>query len=433
MSETVSEYFDSVTDGGEDFVFLADTLLTARDESSLDEILLSLARTLGAKGVGAKELSAYAENLEAIRPGTFWSSFAAEGIREDLHRFASFYSDVFNFHRGNLAETEAVSAKYLPECEDLYSLAERLQSLASGGDYEILRSAMCGHVFPRLPSVKAQDQTDFPRIQGVPRLLRREFSALRDKFFSSDEADILRDARRTASLERALAAVLGSFSARFTEKKRERGILDFNDIETKTAELFIGSDGNPTPEAQSVAEKYKCIFIDEYQDTSRIQDAIFRAISTNAERFMVGDIKQSIYSFRSAEPEIFANYREAFSRGDGGSYIFMSDNFRSSENVIRFANAVSGRIFPFGKIPYTEEDELRRSRNMPDADEPCELVLIDKARRSEDDAEGGGDTALSEAEYTARRIKELLESGTKPDGSPSVPEISQYFFARTRE
>ena len=170
MSETVSEYFDSVTDGGEDFVFLADTLLTARDESSLDEILLSLARTLGAKGVGAKQLSAYAENLEAIRPGTFWSSFAAEGIREDLHRFASFYSDVFNFYRGNLAETEAVSAKYLPECEDLYSLAERLQSLANGGDYEILRSAMCGHVFPRLPSVKAQDQTDFsPRIQGVPR------------------------------------------------------------------------------------------------------------------------------------------------------------------------------------------------------------------------------------------------------------------------
>lgn len=422
MSETVSEYFDSVTDGGEDFVFLADTLLTARDESSLDEILLSLARTLGAKGVGAKELSAYAENLEAIRPGTFWSSFAAEGIREYLHRFASFYSDVFNFYRGNLAETEAVSAKYLPECEDLYSLAERLQSLANGGDYEILRSAMCGHVFPRLPSVKAQDQTDFSlEFKAYRDLFKKEFSALRDKFFSSDEADILRDARRTASLERALAAVLGSFSARFTEKKRERGILDFNDIEIKTAELFIGSDGNPTPEAQSVAEKYKCIFIDEYQDTSRIQDAIFRAISTGAERFMVGDIKQSIYSFRSAEPEIFANYREAFSHGDGGSYIFMSDNFRSSENVIRFANAVSGRIFPFGKIPYTEEDELRRSRNMPDADEPCELVLIDKAKRSEDDAEGGGDTAFSEAEYTARRIKELLESGTKPDGAPVRP------------
>ena len=99
----------------------------------------------------------------------------------------------------------------------------------------------------------------------------------------------------------------------------------------------------------------------------------------------------------------------------------MSDNFRSSENVIRFANAVSGRIFPFGKIPYTEEDELRRSRNMPDAHEPCELVLIDKAKRSEDDAEGGGDTAFSEAEYTARRIKELLESGTKPDGAPVRP------------
>ena len=240
MSETVSEYFDSVTDGGEDFVFLADTLLTARDESSLDEILLSLARTLGAKGVGAKQLSAYAENLEAIRPGTFWSSFAAEGIREDLHRFASFYSDVFNFYRGNLAETEAVSAKYLPECEDLYSLAERLQSLANGGDYEILRSAMCGHVFPRLPSVKAQDQTDFSlEFKAYRDLFKKKFSALRDKFFSSDEADILRDARRTASLERALAAVLGSFSARFTEKKRERGILDFNDIEIKTAELLI--------------------------------------------------------------------------------------------------------------------------------------------------------------------------------------------------
>ena len=134
------------------------------------------------------------------------SDRARSGAR--LPRFASFYSDVFNFYRGNLAETEAVSAKYLPECEDLYSLAERLQSLANGGDYEILRSAMCGHVFPRLPSVKAQDQTDFSlEFKAYRDLFKKEFSALRDKFFSSDEADILRDARRTASLERALAAV----------------------------------------------------------------------------------------------------------------------------------------------------------------------------------------------------------------------------------
>ena len=117
---------------------------------------------------------------------------------------------------------------------------------------------------------------------------------------------------RTASLLRTLSRLLVSYRDAFREEKNARSICEFSDIRGYAYSLLIGADGNPTPTAMQWRERFSEIFVDEYQDTDPVQDAIFRAVSRGDNLFMVGDIKQSIYSFRGAEPSIFAGYRKSF-------------------------------------------------------------------------------------------------------------------------
>jgi hypothetical protein len=94
-------------------------------------------------------------------------------------------------------------------------------------------------------------------------------------------------------------------------RKRSLSAIDYNDLEEFGTKLFLNDDGTVTETAKEVGGKYDWIFIDEYQDTNRVQDRIFCAVSGNASRFIVGDIKQSIYRFRGANPEVFAEYRRS--------------------------------------------------------------------------------------------------------------------------
>ena len=95
--------------------------------------------------------------------------------------------------------------------------------------------------------------------------------------------------------------------------KRQGNFLDYSDLEHQAIRLFLGEDGQPTAAAREVAARFDEIMIDEYQDINEVQDSLFRAVSQNGKNlFMVGDVKQSIYGFRRAMPEIFLRARRAF-------------------------------------------------------------------------------------------------------------------------
>ena len=149
-----------------------------------------------------------------------------------------------------------------------------------------------------------------------------------------------------------------------------------------------------------------------------LQDAIFRSISGN-NRFMVGDVKQSIYAFRGADPSIFESYRSGFSRtaegAENGRTIFLSDNFRCDEPVIRFTNLVSSRLFTngTGALPYYPDDDLVHSKKGEETGEPVKIALISSETEDEDE-----DISEREAEYVAGEIKRLVGSAKKDDGSP---------------
>jgi ATP-dependent helicase/nuclease subunit A len=232
----------------------------------------------------------------------------------------------------------------------------------------------------------------------------------------------------------ALLRLAQNFAARFAARKRNDGVLDFHDLEQFALKLLwdFAAD-KPAPAAEHWREKLRFVFVDEYQDINAAQDKIIQALSRDgarANRFLVGDVKQSIYRFRLAEPAIFRAYSETW-RGRDGAVIPLSDNFRSRESLLHFVNSVFGALMreEVGGVSYGAEVELKFGLPEQRADfslakDPsprAELLLrIKDSRGGSPSPAGGGDDGLAELEESekdarllARRLLEWKDSGDK--------------------
>ncbi|MFO1487059.1 MAG: UvrD-helicase domain-containing protein [Verrucomicrobiota bacterium] len=226
----------------------------------------------------------------------------------------------------------------------------------------------------------------------------------------------------------ALLRLAREFAGKFAESKRELGAVDFHDLEQHTLRLLWDRHtGQPTAVAQEWRRKLRFVFVDEYQDINAAQDQIIAALSGDgpaANRFLVGDVKQSIYRFRLANPRIFQNYAATW-RGENGRAIPLTENFRSHEGILQFANSLFGRILrpEAGGLAYDAEAQLRfgapqerAALGMSANAEPrVELQLRfkdqDAEEPSEPDEEPSGLAELEEANREARlvalRLREL--------------------------
>jgi len=226
-----------------------------------------------------------------------------------------------------------------------------------------------------------------------------------------------------------LLQLVREFSQAFTEAKRELGVVDFHDLEQHSLRLLWDyALARPTDIALQWRRKLRFVFVDEYQDINPAQDRILQALSREgdqANRFLVGDVKQSIYRFRLANPRIFRDYAEQWARGPGRA-IPLVENFRSREAILNFANSVFGLLMrrELGGLDYDTNAALRfgapqeRKHLSLDANpDPCvELHLFLRAGpelpESDESAEALAEvTDLREAEKEARmvglRLREL--------------------------
>ncbi|HEX3799189.1 MAG TPA: UvrD-helicase domain-containing protein [Verrucomicrobiae bacterium] len=316
---------------------------------------------------------------------------------------------------------------------------------------ENLKAIECGEIlndFPEQPSredcadmlgrVSALDG-DWPK--GKKEKWRKPFVA----FFS--EAVFLRSLARTDGkndplaqdwdwMRGKMATLLGlaqEFTKQFSDAKRELGAVDFHDLEQHALELLVErATGAPKATAREWREKLRFVFVDEYQDINDAQDAILKALSRDGEganRFLVGDVKQSIYRFRLADPHIFQNYVDTWS-GDEGNAIPLVDNFRSREAILDFVNSVFGALMrrEIGSVPYDEKARLkfgdpenRAALSVAANPGPCvELRLRLQGGEAEaTDTEGGRawnemvnlEESAKEARLTALRLRELKNAG----------------------
>ena len=275
----------------------------------------------------------------------------------------------------------------------------------------------------------------FPRKNADPELTEKVKAArnackkgLEKKLhaFSDPSEQILSDMEQCAAAVRGMIALVRQFDREYTRKKHSRRVLDFGDLEHKTLDLLLGkSRTNPSAAAGEIGRRFREIMVDEYQDSNGVQDAIFDILTREKQNcFMVGDVKQSIYQFRLADPGIFLDKYKKYVPAEEaapkqGRKVLLSHNFRSGGEVIGAVNDVftccmSSKV---GGLDYGEAESLREGiphDALPDA--AVELHALEVRE----------DTYLEEAAFVADKIQTMLKSGTvirKKDGfAPVKPE-----------
>ncbi|MBO5898036.1 MAG: UvrD-helicase domain-containing protein, partial [Clostridia bacterium] len=184
---------------------------------------------------------------------------------------------------------------------------------------------------------------DADALSAIRANAKETLTALPTGEMEFDEQEYRQRMLRTAATQRMLYTLLSDYDRTLTEEKKRRGMLEFSDIRRYMLRLLEDKDGNATDVARSLAARFDAVYIDEYQDVDAVQDRIFALVGAGGKRFMVGDIKQSIYAFRGSDPSLFAGYRKAFptvktvddaALSPNGNCIFMSENFRCDQTVI---------------------------------------------------------------------------------------------------
>lgn len=267
---------------------------------------------------------------------------------------------------------------------------------------EAIKSMEYGRLtFPRGTAEEDKAAVKTARDMGKALIKEQEKRLLRAE---TEERETL---RRSGAVICALTSLVRRFEAAYAESKRGKNLLDYDDLE-HYALLALGREEI----AREYREKFRWIAVDEYQDSNRVQEAILRCMTRGDNLFFVGDVKQSIYRFRQAEPGLFLEKLAGFS-GESGTRIDLASNFRSSQEVLAAVNETFEAVLSeeAGDIDYDARARLVCGARQPEGG--AELHLIRKERaESEDDEDALEDAADMEVEarLIAQRIHEIMRS-----------------------
>ena len=272
----------------------------------------------------------------------------------------------------------------------------------------------------------------------VKKELKSEF----DKYMIYNSEEALKYINNMYYILNSLKELVKEFSKKFSERKKEKNIIDFNDIEHLALKILLKEENGEYIEsnvAKKYKEKFEEIAIDEYQDSNLVQEYILNSISKNNNIFMVGDVKQSIYKFRQARPELFLDKYEKYSlkaeqKENENLKIQLFKNFRSRKNILDITNLVFKNIMSkkIGDIEYNENEYLNYGANYPEPEEnnfkyagKAELHIIDLKENDEisaykdeieveeDDEQERIEDDVIEAKFVAKKIQEIMNSGYK--------------------
>lgn len=302
--------------------------------------------------------------------------------------------------------------------------------------YDALCSAFDAVSFDRLPSKRDEGVLPAKReaAKGLRDSVKETLTDLRKQFFGGSAEQVSRQMKGCQEAVAALLDLTLAFKEAFDKAKRERNILDFDDIEHFALQVLVREEEGgyvPTETALDYRSRFHEILIDEYQDSNLVQEYLLSCISGEAQgrynRFMVGDVKQSIYKFRLARPELFLEKHEAYGQaGNHAMRIDLHQNFRSRREVLDSVNAVFARIMgrEMGGIVYDENAALHLGASYPQKEEGLpaeasnvtELLLFQEEKvpaeqaARESESEAAQLTPKEQEAYgVAARIKRLLK------------------------
>ncbi len=387
-----------------DFCALVDTQGIGRNDKKLPELLLKVYDSALCHKDPEQWLDACLETVD-VAPGidaaqTRWGKYLMEQLYHELD-----------------LQTQA-----LERCADLAQLQDASQSAVSvlRSDADVLRQLRRCTTWEEVDSRKKLKQgTQKYDKRITDPILQEQIKIVRDagkdrlKAFMENFADAsdktVDNLIGSAPAVRGMVKLVRQFSKAFSDLKRRLRILDFNDLEHRTLDLLMGTSRSaPTALALEIGNRFREVMVDEYQDSNQVQEAIYSALTApRGNCFMVGDVKQSIYQFRMADPGIFlqkyADFVPAKDAHPGqGRKVMLSKNFRSGAAVLSAVNCVFETCMnkEVGDLDYGPDEALYDGKpHIPLGEPEVELYAINVQ----------GESYKEEAAFTVKRISELLD------------------------
>ncbi len=412
------------------FSDLVDSVGAGRDDSRLENAILDLHGKMQSHPSPEKWAENQAENLEPLGMKDISETVWGKRLMEDAKKTASYWlrrlEDAWLFINSAPEENAPLINAY---GDSLLQTKSQLRHFA--GELNLGWDAAAKALpieFPRLSPLRDYDYEDRKQLvvaarEGCKKAMTKicaDFSDPSEKLFSELFA--------TAPSMKALLSLTLEFDRVYTREKRRLNILDFSDLEHLALRLLQDENtGEPTELGMEISRRYREIMIDEYQDVNSVQEAIFRCVSQNEQNiFMVGDVKQSVYRFRLADPTIFLDKYHNFKNMDSAAEtepkkVLLQKNFRSDRGVLAACNHVFSNIMSeeVGEIAYYEDVYLFPRDDAPQGGKTLISVLTIPPA-----PEGGRtpDKTYLEAKMVAAQIKSLVDSGKViPEGKTLRP------------
>ena len=418
LEQALEHFYQRIEQGDEGCRLLAETLGFGRDDRGLALLVPEVHAKLQSHPYPEKWLAQAAEGWREL-PQRLADSVYGRTIMDDTVRRALYWAGRLERAARDMEGCQPVFDAYADRFLEAAAQLREYETAAQKGWDEMSRVDV---TFRKLGAVRGEENGDS---KAAAKAVWDKCKAAVKKLsapYQTAESELLDDLRAIAPAMEALLELTADFDRRFQAEKVRRNAMDFSDQEHYAVRLLAGEDGTPTELGEQVSHRYREIMVDEYQDTNEVQNCIFRAVSRQGENiFAVGDVKQSIYRFRLAEPGIFLEkYRTYLDAEDAAPgqprRRVLSRNFRSRREVLDAANFVFAAIMSreMGELDYTEEQYLHfGAAYYPDAPErETEFHYLSV----EDTPEQRFDRAEAEARFTARRIRQLLDGGVPVRG-----------------
>jgi ATP-dependent helicase/nuclease subunit A len=400
-----------------DFLLLVDTIGNGRDDSLLLQSVISLYGKLQSLPDVKLWIDEKRNNLSVDDSVEFAETEWGKSLIDSLCEFARAAIELIESLLEEIRGAGDIEQKYSPALEaDRRGFGEFLRAVRNSATWGDI-AGLCRLEFPPFKPVRNPSDPDLKERVSDIRKAYRERWRKKCAVFEIDIKQIAGDINVSSRVLRELLSLTADLSERYDSYKRERNLMDYSDLEHRSLQLLTGPDGL-SDTAHEISSRFIEVLVDEYQDTNEIQDRIFHALSDGGTRlFMVGDVKQSIYRFRLAEPEIFLNkydtYPDYRCAGDRSPRrISLNANFRSDPGVLAFVNRVFGSVMTrrLGGVDYTEDEALRSPRTQEASVTAAEIDILDTKDLCDDD---GTPVPREEAEaaFTAARIRDILGSG----------------------
>ena len=433
-----------------DFYELLESYGSNRDDQQLMDIVLNLYTFIQSSPWPQKWLEEMTEALK-IPEGTDFASTVWGRILLDSVKIELVGMRDMLIRAVEIIKTGLGIEKYLPVYqEDLSNINNLIMLLKNSKKsnsetiWDDLYFGIDTFTFSTLPRAgKGADKSKQEIVKAIRDDVKKRVKKLRDQTVNANSAELLGDMNTLYPIMKCLASLVLDLSLKYTEKKNRKSVLDFNDLEHYCLEILSkkDQDGNlkPSDTALKYRERFDEIMVDEYQDSNMVQEIIINMISKvdspKPNVFMVGDVKQSIYRFRQARPELFMQKYNTYSTEKDSPFrkILLYKNFRSRKNIVDSVNFIFSQIMSVnvGELDYTESEALNPGAEFPEnkqesliTGESTELHIIDTGD-SDDESEniieeGNSETTVQqeeemldnmqcEARMVAKRIQMLME------------------------